>query len=210
MFDARISSWLKIPLSRVGTSLVTRGWSADQMTWLGAGFGALAVIAVSLDATLVGLMLFLLNRLCDGLDGAIARCGQPSDAGAFLDIVIDFWVYAGMVVGFAIRDPSDSLAATILLFSFIGTASSFLAFAVFAKSQGLTNLRMQRKSMYYLEGLTEGFETTCVFAVMCLFPAYFSVMAYGFAVLCVLTALGRIYEGRRRLHGNSPVDPDTL
>lgn len=210
MFDARLSSWLNTPLSRVGATLVARGWSADQMTWLGAGFGVLAVIAISIDATLFGLVLFGLNRLCDGLDGAIARCGKPSDAGAFLDIVIDFWVYAGMVVGFAVREPSDSLAATVLLFSFIGTASSFLAFAVFAKSQGLTNLRMQQKSMYYLEGLTEGFETTCVFVVMCLFPAYFSVLAYGFACLCILTALARIYEGRRRLRGNSPVDPDTL
>ena len=210
MFDARLNQCLRGPLSRVAVVLVKRGWSADQMTWLGAFFGLLAISCVSVDATGLGLGLFLLNRLCDGLDGAIARQREPSDAGAFLDIVLDFLVYAGMVLGFALRDPADSLAAAVLLFSFIGTASSFLAFAIFAKTRGMTNLRMQQKSMYYLEGLTEGFETTLVFSVMCLRPELFAWLAYGFASLCLLTTIGRILEGRRRLVGNHPVDPDTL
>lgn len=210
MFDARLNQALKEPLSQGAAALVQRGWSADQVTWVGACFGALAVGAVSVDATGLGLVLFFLNRLCDGLDGAIARQTEPSDAGAFLDIVVDFLVYAGMVLGFALRDPTDSVAASVLLFSFIGTASSFLAFALFAKARGITNLRMQQKSMYYLEGLTEGFETILVFSLMCLFPDYFAWLAYGFASLCLVTTVFRIREGRRRLVGNHPVDPDTL
>lgn len=210
MFDAQINRWMKTPLARVARHAVARDLGADQMTYAGAVFAFAAMIAIALDWTLVGLGCFLINRLCDGLDGAIARLTQPTDAGAFLDITVDFLVYAGIVLAFAIRDPADALAAAGLLFSFIGTASTFLAFAIFAEKRKLTNTRLQHKSLYYLEGLTEGFETTLVFALMCLFPGLFSVFAWCFAALCLITAIGRIREGRQRLIGIDREDPDTL
>ena len=49
-----------------------------------------------------------------------------------------------------------------------GMGSSFLAFSIFAKEAELTNTRLAEKSIYYLEGLTEGFET--LFVLMVLFP----------------------------------------
>jgi len=53
--------------------------------------------------------------------------------------------------------------------------------------------------MYYLEGLTEGFETLVVLALMMLFPAWFSVLAYGFGILCLVTTATRIWQGVQQL-----------
>jgi len=40
-------------------------------------------------------------------------------------------------------------------------------------------------------GLAEGTETIVVFIVMCLAPAWFGLIAYSYALLCVLTVVQR-------------------
>jgi phosphatidylglycerophosphate synthase len=56
----------------------------------------------------VGLLLFLLSRIADGLDGAVARATMPTDQGGFLDIALDFFVYAAIPLAFAVYDPSSN------------------------------------------------------------------------------------------------------
>lgn len=55
------------------------------------------------------------------------------------------------------------------------------------------------KSLYYLGGLTEGSETIALFVLMCLWPAAFVPLAYGFALLCAITTLTRIWSGYHTL-----------
>ena len=58
-------------------------------------------LAVSAGQFYVALALLIANRVADGLDGAIARATGPTDRGAFLDIALDFLVYAAVPLGFA-------------------------------------------------------------------------------------------------------------
>jgi len=156
----------------------------------------LAAAAIAAGAYRAGLVLLLVSRLCDGLDGAIARETRVSDVGGFLDITLDFIFYATIVMAFALADPqANALAAAVLAASFMGPASTFLAYAIFAAKHGITTEIRGRKSLYYLGGLTEGSETIGTFVLMCLFPAYFSVFALIYAVLCWITAATRIYAG---------------
>mgnify|MGYP007089700068 CR=1 FL=1 len=85
----------------------------------------------------------------------------------------------------------------MLLFAFMGTGSSFLAFAVLAARRGLTSTAYPRKGFYYLGGLTEATETLAFFAAMCVWPTHFSVLAYIFASLCAFTTITRIVWGWR-------------
>jgi phosphatidylglycerophosphate synthase len=140
--------------------------------------------------------LLLASRLCDGLDGAVARLTQPTDRGAFLDIALDFLFYASIPLAFAVADPpANALPAAVLLAAFIGTGSSFLAFAVLAERRGLKSTAYPGKGLYYLGGLTEATETLACFALMCLFPERFALWAYGFAALCGLTIVTRLVAG---------------
>lgn len=200
MFDRRAQALLRPVLNATARGLVRAGVSADALTWLGFAIGIAAALAIAWQAFVVGLVLLLISRLLDGLDGSVARLTQPSDAGGFLDIVLDFLFYATIPLGFAVADPTNNaLPAAVLLASFIGTGSSFLAFAALAEKRGLADTALPGKSFYFLGGLTEATETIAVFAAMCIWPEHFAVLAYGFAALCAITTAMRVGWGYRRL-----------
>ena len=210
MFDAFFVRRLKSPLAFAVKPLDAAGIKATQVTLIGAVIGLAAAILIAADALLLGGLLFLMNRLFDGLDGALAQQQGPTEQGAFLDITLDFLMYSAIPFAFAVRDPDVALAAAFLLFSFVGTGSTFLAFSIFAARHGLKNESLKDKSIYYLQGLTEGFETTLVLTLMCLFPQWFEWLAWGFGALCFMTTGSRIVEGNRVLRGISTPEPDRL
>ena len=200
MFDRRTQALLRPVLNATARGLVRAGVSADALTWLGFAIGIAAAMAIAWQAFVVGLVLLLVSRLLDGLDGSVARLTQPTDAGGFLDIALDFLFYAAIPLGFAVADPTNNaLPAAVLLASFIGTGSSFLAFAALAEKQGLTDTALPGKSFYFLGGLTEATETIAVFTAMCIWPEHFALLAYGFAGLCAITTAMRVGWGYRRL-----------
>ena len=196
MFDRPAQALIAPPLQALARALVQRGVQADQLTWCGFALGLAAAAAIALQRPLAGLGLILASRLADGLDGAVARLTRPTDRGAFLDISLDFLFYASIPLAFALADPAaNALAAAVLLAAFIGTGSSFLAFAVLAERRGLQSLAHPHKGLYYLGGLTEAAETLACFAAMCLWPGAFSPLALGFAALCGVTLLARLRAG---------------
>lgn len=193
MFDHRLNTALRGPLTAMARQLQARGLRPDTLTWAGFAVGLLALPLIASGHSGLALLAIALNRLADGLDGAVARLGQPTDRGAFLDITLDFVFYASIPLGFALADPAaNGLAAALLLFGFMGTGSSFLAFAVLAARRGLHSTAFPNKGLYYLGGLTESTETIAVFVCMCLWPAWFVPLACGFAALCGLTTATRI------------------
>lgn len=197
MLDPLARRLIDPPLNRAGAALAARGIAANTVTLVGFAIGLAAPLALAFEAYLVALAAILLNRLADGLDGAIARARGPSDLGGFLDIVLDFVFYASVPLGFAVGRPDFALPAAFLLASFMGTSASFLAFAVFAAKHGLSTNRRGGKALYYLGGLAEGTETIAVFVACCLFPALFPYFAFVFGLLCWLTTLFRVLSGVR-------------
>jgi phosphatidylglycerophosphate synthase len=210
VFDALLVRRLKKPLECMARPLAERGVSANSLTLIGFAMGLIGALSIAFDVMWIALVALALNRIMDGLDGAVARLTQATQVGAYLDIVLDFMIYSAVPLAFAIRDPNDAVAAAFLLFCFMGTGSSFLAFSIFAKAHGWSNARLKDKSIYYLEGLTEGFETIVILALMCLFPDWFSVLAYGFGCLCLITTVSRIRNASIALHGISGADPASL
>jgi phosphatidylglycerophosphate synthase len=196
MFDARLRRLAGRPLDRLGAALADRGVPAVAVTLAGFAAGILAIPALALQAYGVALALILANRAFDGLDGAVARHAGPTDFGGFIDIVCDFVVYAGFVFGFACGRPDMALPAAFLIFSFVGTGTSFLAFAIAAAKRGISTDSHGLKSFYYLGGLTEATETTALFAAVCLWPEAFAWLAYGFGALCWVTTATRVAQAR--------------
>jgi phosphatidylglycerophosphate synthase len=193
MLDARLRRLIDPPLDRLCGPLARYGLSANLATVVGFAVGLCAMAAIAVQAYGLGLGLLLLNRLVDGLDGALARHQGITDLGGFLDIVCDFIVYAGVPMAFALADPrANALPAAFLIFSFIGTATSFLAFAIMAAKRGITTELRGKKSLYYLGGLTEGTETILAFVLACLWPAWFPLIAWVFGALCWLTTATRV------------------
>ena len=200
MLDRALNDRLQRPLQALARWLAGQGVRADHLTWAGFAVGLLAVPLIASGHPRWALLAMALNRLADGLDGTLARLTTPTDRGAFLDITLDFLFYASIPLAFALASPAaNGLAAAVLLFAFMGTASSFLAFAVLAARRGLTSTAYPRKGFYYLGGLTEATETLTVFTLMCLVPAWFVPLALGFAALCALTTATRVVAGWQAL-----------
>ena len=200
MLDRAATAALKPMLDAGAAALVRRGVAADAITLAGFAIGIAAAVSIAFGHFGWGLALLLASRLADGLDGAVARLTQTTDRGAFLDITLDFLFYASIPLAFAIAEPgANALPAAVLLAAFIGTGSSFLAFAVLAERRGLASSAYPQKGFIYLGGLTEATETLICFGLMCLWPEKFALWAHGFAALCGLTIVTRIVGGARTL-----------
>jgi phosphatidylglycerophosphate synthase len=191
---------LRPGITRLAQALARARVQADHVTIVGFLIGMGGAVAITQHAFGLGLVLLLTSRLFDGLDGALARMTTATDRGAFLDITLDFIFYASIPLAFALAEPvANALPAAVLLAAFVGTASSFLAFAVLAAQRGLKSVVYPNKGIYYLGGLTEATETLTCFALMCLWPGQFALLAYGFAALCVLTIATRLWAGWQAL-----------
>jgi phosphatidylglycerophosphate synthase len=191
MFDAKLRPLIDPPLNRAGQALAQAGVTANQLTFAGLLLGLAGATAIGAGAIGWGLTLILANRLLDGLDGAVARVRGPSDLGGYFDIVADFAFYVAVPVGFGVLAPVNALPALVLVASFVLTGVSFLAFAVIAAKRGADTAAHGHKSFFYSTGLAEGAETIVVFVAMCLFPAWFAIIAYGYAAICLLTVIQR-------------------
>ena len=199
MLDRAIQTAIKPLLTKAAKALVKTGVSADRLTLTGFLVGMGAAVAIAFEAYIAGLVMLLISRLMDGLDGAVARETTPTDRGGFLDITLDFLFYASIPLAFAIANPGqNALPAAVLLAAFIGTASSFLAFAIVAEKNRIASTAFPDKSFYFLGGLTEATETIVALSAMCLWPESFPLIAYGFAVLCAITIAMRIGWGWQR------------
>ena len=205
MFDRPATLLIQPIVKRIALQLARLGLGANQISLIGFCTGLLAAFLIAHQHFSLGAGVILASRLCDALDGAVARLTQPTDAGGFLDITLDFLFYASIPLAFAFANPlQNALPAATLLAAFMGTSASFLAFAVLAAKRGLSNPAFPNKSFYFLGGLTEATETLACFIAMCLWPHYFPEIAYGFAALCGITIAMRIGWGWRTLQNGLP------
>ncbi len=215
MLDTHIQKIAAPTLEVFAKRLKGMGISADHITFAGFGCGLFASFLIALGKYNEGLAFIVLNRLADGLDGARARLeDEISRRGGFLDIVFDFIFYASIPLAFAIADPrGNALVAAFVLFSFIGTGSSFLAYAIAEKGGGIKKERVEAKdgdgkvlhpivkAFFYIGGVTEATETVIFFVLACLLPQWFWLLGIVFTGLCLATTGTRVWRGWNDLAG---------
>jgi len=198
MFDRHVRPIIDPPLNWVAAKLARTPFTPNALTLMGMVCGLAAAGCLLMDAHGLCLGFIALSRLADGLDGPLARArGMSSDFGGYLDILCDFVFYAALPLSFGIADAQNALPAATLLAAIILTSVSHLAFAIHAEKRGLTTTAQGQKSFFFADGLAEGTETICVFVAMCVFPHWFTALAYGYAIVCVLSAIGRTLAARK-------------
>lgn len=196
MLDRYLIPIIKVPLNIMAKICINNDISADKVTWYSFLLGLCALPSLWLEQYILALTFIILNRIGDGLDGAIARLTSPSDAGGFLDITLDFLFYALIPFGFILANPDQNAVwGALLIVSFVGTGSSFLAFASIAAKQKIENPVYRNKSLYYMSGVAEGTETIAIFIAFCIWPQHFPILAAIFALICFFTAGNRIWAG---------------
>lgn len=190
MLDARTRRLAAPPLARMAERAERAGIGPGAVTAVGLVVGVGACVAAGLAVWWLALVLWALNRTLDGLDGALARRGEPSDLGGMLDFLADFVVYGGFVVGVAVAEPGARVAATVLLASYLLNNVALLSFASLIEKRGLA--LGDERSLRFTAGLTEGTETILAYAAVCLFPGAATAILWTFAGLVVVTVGQRV------------------
>lgn len=161
------------------------------------------------------IVLFLIGRVLDGLDGEVARGrGAASDAGGYADIVADTVVYAAVPIGAAIGSSIDHIwpVTALLLASFyLNTITwTYLAALVEKRRTASGTDRPDRDrsptSVVMPAGLVEGFETILFFTVMLAVPRWLDWTMGIMATAVMLGAVARFVGGRRALAAIDPAE----
>jgi phosphatidylglycerophosphate synthase len=193
-------------LDAIGGRLAGAGVPPVVLTGAGWAAGAGACAATALGAWPAALGLWLASRLLDGLDGPTARAaGNATEAGGFLDIVADFSVYAGIILGLAIAIPGARLACVALLAAYYVSGTAFLALSSLAERRGVP--LGDERSLRFIGGLAEGTETVAVYVLLFLVPARATVIVWAFTAAVAITAAQRVITGLRLLRAPAPASP---
>ncbi len=138
------------------------------------GIGAAVAAGAGAPALAVGL--WLLNRLLDGMDGAIARArGRGSELGAYADMMLDVAVYAAIPLGIAVNQDSRAgwIAVAALLATFYVNAISWSYLSALLERRGAgAAARGEVTAVTMPPGLVEGAETIVLFALALAVPGW--------------------------------------
>ena len=166
-----------------------------HLSLISLGMGVASAIALAGQAYGLGFILWFLNRLFDGLDGTLARSqGQKSDFGGYLDILIDFIVYALIPIGLVLGQPSEAawLSLAMMLGVFYVNAASWMYLAAILEKRQRSQTG-QMTSVTMPAGLIGGTETIILYTFFMLFPSFFISLFYLMTFLVVITIAQRIH-----------------
>ena len=197
MLDKYFSNYLYPVFIIFAKLFIKFGFKANHITILGLIFSFLSFLLVINHQYIFGLLIFLISRLMDGIDGIIANITSKTDFGGFLDIVCDLISYSIIPLAFILINNSNAMFGSILLASFFGTSSTFLAIAIFESKRKFS--LNSNKSFYHVGGIVGSTQTIVFLSLMFVFPKYFNEIALIFSILCMAGTLERIYYGYKIL-----------
>ena len=160
-----------------------------------------AALAAATGHNEMAVSLWLVNRALDGFDGTLARQHErQTDLGAYLDILMDFLVYAAVPIGLAAHADNQAawIAAAALLAAFYVNTISW------AYLSALLERRERNRSREYTSitmpgGLIEGAETVVVYAIMLAVPARAPMVFWVMAAAVTITVGQRVVWAVRNL-----------
>lgn len=197
MLDQRARALYAPVTDRVAVLLTRAGVRPGVVTSIALLVGIGACVSAALRDWAVALVLWLLGRVLDGLDGPVARQGAPSDLGGMLDFLADFVVYSGFIVAVAIAVPDARVACTALLAAYLLNNVALLSFAALIEKRRL-DLGDER-SLRFTAGLAEGTETILAYVAICLTPSHAELIAWIFTGIVLITVGQRLAFAVRTL-----------
>jgi len=169
------------------------------------GFGAgLAAVPFLLRRQYgAALACWLANRILDGLDGTLARVqGRSSDLGAYLDLLLDFVVYAALPIALALGQPSPLLLVALgfLLGTFYLNAASWMYLAAILERRGRgATATGERTQVTMPPGLVAGTETILFYAAFMLWPPQAAPLFVVMTGLVLVGVVQRVLWAHRHL-----------
>jgi len=202
MFDHTLRSPVHHLLA-VPSRYVARWLSPGQVTVVGGVIGLGAAVAASAGWWALALTAWIVNRVVDAMDGAVARVSsRSSDAGGYLDITVDMVVYAAVPlgVGFGRDDQVVWVAVAFVLGSFyVNTITWTYLSAVLEKRGRGAAAAGESTAVTMPAGLVEGAETIVFFGLFLAIPSLAAPIMMVMAALVMVGAGIRFAAGRKQI-----------
>ena len=167
----------------------------NVVSFIALGVGLLAAGAIASQFYMVGLVLWLLNRILDGLDGVVARAhNKQSDFGGYLDLLLDFIVYLAIPIALIIAQPTqvNLWAGIVLLAIYVMNLLSWTTLSALIEKRSLRSAN-RLTTLEMPTGIVEGAETIVFYCLFILFPAYVPHLFIAMSILVLITAGQRVW-----------------
>lgn len=188
MIDSRGRPYFQAVFDCLGRGMIRLGFTANAITFLAFGTGILAAVCIGLGQVIGGIGFLWLSGLLDVLDGTVARLtATTSLRGAYMDLIFDRMVEAGVILGFLYVQPVYYVAYIFFLIAVIFNFTTFMVAGSLFKNTGL-------KGMHYDVGLAERTETFIVFSGMVLFQDDIGILLTLFNIVIFLTGVIRFHK----------------
>ena len=199
MFDAAVRRLLPPILTPVARMLARVGVTPNALSLTGGLLGVGAGLLVARGFVWSGVIVWLVSRTVDGVDGILARESQQSSAfGGYLDITVDMAAYSAMLLGFAAIHAEGGWVWSTILVGYLLVTTTTLAL-----SSALEHLNAKvpdnDRSIQFTPGFAEAGETTLAYLLFALFPAVVTPIAWLWAGVCYATVIQRTLLARRLL-----------
>ncbi len=178
MLDTVLRRRLDGPLAPIAAWLAAHKVRSLALTLSAFLCAAVAMLDIGHRAYLLALGLLAVAGIFDALDGAVARREGATVFGAYLESVLSLIATAGIAFAFALAQPDRALAAMFLMLGLVARAG---ARTTAASTGSVPAIDLVDKSVLFL-----------AFALACLFPDWFSIIAYLLGVAGFVAAGSRV------------------
>lgn len=166
--------------------LATHGVTANKLTFIGLCFALLGLNFLALEHYFMAFLCLIANRICDILDGQIAREKGITAFGAFFDIFADYVSSAIFLWGFVLASPQNNASAGAFGLAMLTiSASSLLGYSV-VSGMNYKQLNQTDKKICAW-GALQNSDHFMALLCMCVLPKYFTI----FAIIFGLAAMGK-------------------
>ncbi len=197
MLDHRLRAHVRPITDTLALRARALGIRPLQVTLTGLAIGLAAAAAVASGHWTMGAILWLVNRLLDGIDGPLARLERPTELGGYIDFVADYVVYLAIPVAVVISAPNLATAVVVLLSAYLINIVQLLTQSSISAERG--DLRDDDRSLRLHRGLVEGAETIVAYTILLLAPQWAREVIIVFAGAVLVTAAQRFIVALRTL-----------
>jgi len=190
---------LMLPTAKILSKYVT----PNQITIFAFAFGLLSCVLIIFHNFYLALVFWLLNRIIDGLDGTVARISKrQTNWGGYLDIMLDFVIYAFIPISFTIVFNSGSfiyMSLSIMLAIFYINSASWMYLSALIEKQNVNKPNQELTSVSMPTGLIEGTETIFSYTLFFIFSEYIPYLFLAVSVLTLIGIIQRMIWGYKNL-----------
>ena len=189
MIEAHLRSKLQPLFDTLGKRLfIPWNISPNTITALAFASGILSAALICFNQLMLALIFLLFSGLCDILDGTVARItNNAQKTGAYIDLIADRMVEAGVILGFTVLYPQYYFAYILFLIAVLLHFSTFVV-------AGALLPNTSNKSMHHDHSVVERAEAFAVFAAMLLFPHYIFPLLTGFSCIIIADGTTRFFR----------------